>query len=70
PSPARPGTSGRNPQQSSRQRRPVAETAALAAQLEAENPELSQAELAERLGISASRLRAIRREVRELERAA
>jgi len=70
PSPARPGTSGRNPQQASRPRRPVAETAALAAQLEADNPELSQAELAERLGISASRLRAIRREVRDLQRAA
>jgi hypothetical protein len=71
PAPARPGNGGRNPQQqASRQRRPVAETAALASQLEAEYPDLSQAELAERLGISASRLRAIRREVRDLERAA
>jgi len=50
-----------------RHRRPAAETAALAAQIEAAYPEVSQTELAKRLGISPSRLRAIRREFRELE---
>jgi hypothetical protein len=53
-----------------RQRRPVAETAALAAEIEAKHPELSQAELAARLGISTKRLQAIRRETRELQPAA
>jgi hypothetical protein len=46
-----------------RQRRPVAETAALAAQIEAERPDMTHAELAAQLGISTSRLRAVRREV-------
>lgn len=51
-----------------RQRRPVQETADLAAEIEALNPEISQHELARRLGISATRLRAVRREAREVRR--
>ena len=47
-----------------RPRRPVAETAAMAAQIEAERPDVTPAELAAQLGISTSRLRAIRREAR------
>jgi hypothetical protein len=49
---------------SPRQRRPVAETAAMAARIEAERPDVTPAELAAQLGISTSRLRAIRREAR------
>jgi hypothetical protein len=45
-----------------RQRRPVAETIALAAQIEADRPDVTHAEIAAELGISTSRLRAIRRE--------
>jgi Protein of unknown function (DUF2637) len=51
-------------------RRPVAETAALAAEIEARHPNLTAAELAAQLGISTKRLQAIRREVRELQPAA
>jgi Protein of unknown function (DUF2637) len=51
-------------------RRPVAETAALAAEIEAQHPHLTAAELAAQLGISTKRLQAIRREVRELQPAA
>jgi hypothetical protein len=70
-SPAPLGTSaGHGRQQSSKVRRPVAETATLAAAIEAAHPDISQAELARQLGISPSRLRAIKRETRELERAA
>ena len=47
-----------------RQRRPVAETAALAARIEAEQPDVTPTELAAQLGISTARLRAVRREVR------
>jgi Protein of unknown function (DUF2637) len=47
-----------------RPRRPVAETAALAARIEAERPDVTPAELAAQLGISTSRLRAIRREAK------
>jgi len=47
-----------------RPRRPVAETAAMAAQIEAERPDVTPAELAAQLGISTGRLRAIRREAR------
>ena len=47
-----------------KQRRPVAETAALAARIEAERPDVTPAELAAQLGISTSRLRAVRREAK------
>lgn len=48
-------------------RRPVAETVALAAQIEADRPEVSEADLAQELGITTARLRAIRRRAREPE---
>ncbi len=51
-----------------RQRRPVQETAELADAIEAMDPEISQTELARRLGISPTRLRAVRREAREVRR--
>jgi Protein of unknown function (DUF2637) len=60
--PTRPG--GDRP---TRQRRPVAETAALAAEIERHQPDVTAAELAAQLGISIKRLQAIRREVRELQ---
>ena len=53
-----------------RQRRPAAETAALAEAIEATHPEISKTELARQLGISVGRLASVRREMRELERAA
>jgi hypothetical protein len=53
-----------------RQRRPIQETADLADEIEAMHPDISQTELARRLGISATRLRAVRREAREARRAA
>jgi hypothetical protein len=53
-----------------RQRRPVAETAALAEAIEATHPEISRSELARQLGISVGRLASVRRATRELERAA
>jgi hypothetical protein len=43
-------------------RRTPAETVALAAQIKADRPDLSEAELAAELGISPSRWRSIRRE--------
>jgi hypothetical protein len=52
-----------------RRRRPVAETAALADQIEAASPSVTPAEVAAQLGISTSRLRAIRRDVRDRETA-
>jgi hypothetical protein len=52
-----------------RQRRPIQETAELAAEIERMHPEISQTELAKQLGISPTRLRAVRREARELRRA-
>jgi hypothetical protein len=51
-----------------RQRRPVQETAELADEIEAMHPDISQTELAKRLGISPTRLRAVRREAREFRR--
>jgi hypothetical protein len=42
-------------------RRPIAQTRELAAKLRAEDPEISQAEVARRLGISATRLRQVDR---------
>ncbi|HEX7745708.1 MAG TPA: hypothetical protein VF462_10655, partial [Micromonosporaceae bacterium] len=53
-----------------RTRRPVAETAALAARIEADRPTVSEEELAQELGITTARLRAVRRQARELELAA
>lgn len=53
---------------SPRQRRPVQETAALADAIEAMHPNISQTDLARQLGISATRLRAVRREAREIRR--
>lgn len=50
----------------SRPRRPAAETAALAAAIEAVQPDATDADIARQLGISTSRLRAIRRETRPL----
>jgi hypothetical protein len=52
-----------------RQRRPVQETADLADEIQAMNPEISDSELARRLGITASRLRTVRREARGVRRA-
>jgi hypothetical protein len=46
-------------------RRPVLETAELAAAIQAMHPEMSEAELAKQLNISATRLRQIRREAKE-----
>jgi hypothetical protein len=53
-----------------RQRRPAAETAALAEAIEATHPDISRSELARQLGISAGRLASVRREMRDLQRAA
>lgn len=50
-----------------RPRRSVAETAALAAEIEASRPEASDADVASELGISTARLRAVRRQARDLE---
>jgi hypothetical protein len=54
----------------SRQRRPAAETAALAEAIEATHPDISRSELARQLGISVGRLASVRREMRDLQRAA
>ncbi|GEM_PF-1733327 len=51
-------------------RRPVQETANLAAEIERMHPGISQDDLAEQLGISAERLRAVRREAGESRAAA
>jgi hypothetical protein len=48
-----------------RRPRPVQETADLADAMKAMNPELSEKELADQLGISATRLRQVKREARE-----
>jgi hypothetical protein len=68
----RAGANGRKPatERTGRTRRPVAETAALAAAIEADRPSVSEAEVARELGISTTRLRAVRRQVRDLELAA
>ncbi len=52
-----------------RQRRPLQETAELADAIEAMNPGISPTELARQLGISPTRLRAVRREAREAREA-
>lgn len=66
------GASGSKPAKASagRPRRPVAETAALAAAIEADRPDASEADVAQELGITPARLRAVRRQARELELAA
>jgi Protein of unknown function (DUF2637) len=63
--PTRPATDPSAP----RPRRPKEETAELADEIEAMHPEISQTELARRLGISPTRLRAVRREARDSRRA-
>lgn len=55
---------------SARPRRPLAETVALAAAIAADRPSVSDEEVAQELGISTARLRAVRRQARELELAA
>jgi predicted transcriptional regulator len=45
----------------------VTETVALAAQIEAKHPDLSEADVAQQLGITPARLREVRRQVRQLE---
>ncbi|WP_422770655.1 DUF2637 domain-containing protein [Plantactinospora sp. WMMC1484] len=67
--PASPGRAGKAGT-SGRPRRPIAETAALAAAIQAERPEATDADVAQELGITTARLRAIRREVRDLDLAA
>ena len=49
-----------------RQRRPAAETAALAEAIEAAHPDISRTELARQLGISVSRLASVRRETQRV----
>jgi hypothetical protein len=65
-------TNGHKPavKSSARPRRPVAETAALAAAIEADRPTASEAEVARELGITTARLRAVRRQARDLDLAA
>ncbi len=48
-----------------RQRRPAAETAALAEAIEATHPDISKSELARQLGISVGRLASVRRAMRD-----
>jgi hypothetical protein len=48
-------------------RRPVTETVALAAQIEADRPDVTEADVAQELGITTARLRAVRRQARQLE---
>ncbi|HWG99901.1 MAG TPA: hypothetical protein VNV66_11375 [Pilimelia sp.] len=48
----------------------MAETAALAAAIMASRPDATEADVARELGISTARLRAVRREARELAPAA
>ncbi|MFC6017112.1 DUF2637 domain-containing protein [Plantactinospora solaniradicis] len=52
---------------SARPRRPITETAALAAAIQAARPDASDADVAQELGITTARLRTIRRQVRELD---
>ncbi|MFC7545546.1 DUF2637 domain-containing protein [Plantactinospora sp. GCM10030261] len=70
PAATRARSGGQVPAKPSRPRRPVAETAALAAQIEADRPDLTEADLAQELGITLSRLRAVRRQARVPELAA
>ncbi|WP_323373468.1 DUF2637 domain-containing protein [Plantactinospora alkalitolerans] len=50
-----------------RPRRPITETAALAAAIQEARPDASDADVAQELGITTARLRTIRRQVRELD---
>jgi hypothetical protein len=50
-----------------RQRRPLAETVAMAATIEASRPDASEADVASALGITPARLRAVRKQARELQ---
>jgi len=68
--PARSRKPAKSSGSSARPRRPVAETAALAAAIEAARPQATEAEIADELGITPARLRTVRRQVRELETAA
>jgi hypothetical protein len=61
-------TAADDDQSAPRQRRPVLETAELAAAIKAMHPEISEADLAKQLGISATRLRAVRREAKDVRR--
>jgi len=60
--PARNGASSSRTEKGTKARRSPAETVALAARIKAERPEITEAELATTLGISASRWRTVRRE--------
>ncbi|SDY46787.1 Protein of unknown function [Micromonospora pattaloongensis] len=68
--PAREASGGTAKSGGARPRRPVAETAALAAAIEAERPHATEADVAQELGITPARLRAVRRQARELDLAA
>ncbi|MEV1287073.1 DUF2637 domain-containing protein [Micromonospora sp. NPDC049679] len=70
PSGATTATPGGTTARSGRPRRPVAETVAMAAAIEADRPQLTEADVAQELGITIARLRAVRRQARELELAA
>jgi Protein of unknown function (DUF2637) len=63
-----PTTSDATDPGSPRPRRPLLETADLADAIEAMRPEITPNELAQELGISPTRLRAVRREAREVRR--
>lgn len=60
-------TASPRPKSAAKPRRPVTETVALAAQIEAKRPDLSEADVAQQLGITPARLRAVRRQARQLE---
>lgn len=64
------GTSAKATGNRGRPRRSVAETLALAAEIEAARPGATEAEVARELGITPARLRAVRRQARNLEMAA
>jgi hypothetical protein len=64
---ASPRTASSRPKSAAKPRRPVTETVALAAQIEAKHPDLSEADVAQQLGITPARLREVRRQVRQLE---
>jgi hypothetical protein len=63
-------TRSTRPKPAARPRRPVAETAALAAAIQADRPEASEVDVARELGITPARLRAVRRQARDHELAA
>ncbi|MDG4829803.1 DUF2637 domain-containing protein [Solwaraspora sp. WMMD1047] len=63
-------TRSARPKPAARPRRPVAETAALAAAIQADRPEASEVDVARELGITPARLRAVRRQARDHELAA